>query len=174
MVNGILPLIQGNNDFESAQNLLFTNLKPFVPGAPRPKPDLYDGCLSGDIAKPVLDKLDQSIVPTKHSTAPVAPNFFVQVKGPLGVPHEARLQISNDLAAGARAMQALQDYGQQPSFNGNAYTLGVTYQAGTSAMHVYSGHTVPFAADTEIHVNQVRGMILTDSLESCRQGITLF
>ncbi|KUI64414.1 hypothetical protein VM1G_11213 [Cytospora mali] len=174
VMSSVLPLMHGGKDFESAENLLFTNLKPYALNAPRAKPDLYDGCVSGDLAKPIRDSLDQSIVPTKHSTAPIVPNFFIQAKGPLGMPHEARLQISNDLATGARAIHALQNYDQQPRYDGNAYALGVTYQSGTSAMHIYSGHPVPSVADTEIHINQVRAMILTDSPDACRQGISLF
>ena len=70
------------------------------------------------------------IVPIKHADVPVAPNLFLEAKGPGGAAHVARRQACLDGAYGARAMHSLQSYGkEEPVYDGDAYTYSSTYHA---------------------------------------------
>lgn len=176
VMSEVVPLIHGSKDFETAQNLQFTNITPFTQGLPKPQPDLYDGALSSEIAKPVRDKLEHTVVPTKYAKAPIAPNFFLEAKGPLRAPLELRCQITNDLGAGVQAMDALHNYGRsQPVYDGKAYAMGSTYHAGSGSLHIYTGHiTKSPEGNLETHITQTRGFCLTDSSETLRNGVGAF
>jgi hypothetical protein len=124
--SNIVPVLKGrrNNNFKEEEDLQFI---AFSPGTSKPEPDYYDGAFRKDIDKTVLIELESSIDLTKQYTAGVAPNFFLEVKGPNGNPRKAMLQACHYGAYGARAMQALRTYGQELSYDGNAYTITSTY-----------------------------------------------
>ncbi|KAK0703471.1 hypothetical protein B0T26DRAFT_681137 [Lasiosphaeria miniovina] len=84
------------------------------------KPDFYDGARFSDIDATVR--------------CPAAPNFFLEAKAPWAGADIAKRQASLGGAISARAMHALQNYGdEEPDFDGNAYSYSSTYHAGIEA-----------------------------------------
>jgi hypothetical protein len=93
-------------------DLLHDYLKPLILAWPRyPKPDLYDGTNPLAITKDVRDALHDAIQPSASQfTAPILPNFSLQIKGPNGNFVEARRQVTIDCeyaACGLHAMYSL-------------------------------------------------------------------
>ncbi|KAK4107609.1 hypothetical protein N656DRAFT_772451 [Canariomyces notabilis] len=122
--------------------------------------------------------LNKLIVPTRHASAPVAPNFFLETKGPSGGADVALRQALHDGAIGARAMHSLQNYGaEEPTFDGNAYTYSSTYHAGTGTLQLYAHHVAPPTAPDgrpEYHMSQIEAYALTGSRKRFVEGATAF
>ncbi|KAL9118795.1 MAG: hypothetical protein Q9187_004653 [Circinaria calcarea] len=170
----VVPIICGNADIPNKQNLLFTRLEPIANDTTvDAKPDFYDGARPEDIDQPIRDDLRPFIVPTRHRTAPVAPNFFLEAKAPNEGADVAKRQACYDGALGARAMHSLQSYHQEPVYDGNAYTITSTYHAGTGTLKLYTTHLTQAEDGTpEYHMTQARGFDLTNDPDSFRQGAT--
>jgi len=184
-MNSVIPIICGNADIPNQQNVLFTELEPVTTYdiAVKPKPDFFDGANLRDIDKKVRDKRDTNslyslIIPTKHSTFPVACNFFLEAKAPSGGAHVLRRQACYDGAFGARTMHSLQNYGfDEPVYDGNAYTFSATYHAGTGTLQLYAHHvTAPTTPGgrPEYHMTQLRTFGMTDTRETFVGGATAF
>lgn len=117
------------------------------------------------------------IIPTKNADVPVAPNFLLEVKALKGGADVALRQALHDGAIGARAMHALQNYGEEhPGFDGNSYSYSSIYHA-AGTLQLYTHHvTAPTAPGgrPEYHMTKLRGFDMTDSLETFVQGATAF
>ena len=175
VMRDVVPIICGDADIPSKQNLLFTRLDPIVNDTTvDAKPDFYDGARLRDVDKRVREDIGNFIVPTGHATAPVAPNFFLEVKRPSGGADVAKRQACYDGALGARGMHQLQSYREEePIYDGNAYTITSTYHDGTLKM--YSTHlTQAIDRTTAYHMTQINGWNLTGNPNTCRQGLTHF
>ena len=127
----VVPIVAGNSDILIKENLQFKRLESMADGLSiDPSPDFYDGARLQDIEKTVQEELGLYIIPTAHRTAPVAPNFFMEAKGPKGVASVGQLQAMRNGAYGARAMHSLQSYGQRmPVYDGNAYAITTVYHS---------------------------------------------
>jgi hypothetical protein len=128
VMSKVIPVICGGADIHHQQDVLFTEFEPLIATeAPRLKPDLFDEEVLQKIDKRIRDKDDphslyQTIIPTKHASVPVAPNFFVEAKARHGNNAVMLRQACYDGAHGARTMQSLQNYGSEnPICDGNAY-----------------------------------------------------
>ncbi len=137
VMTSVIPVICGDVQYRNQQDVLFTELTPLTTeGAVRPKPDFFDGADLEDLDRKVRDKEDEEslyslVIPTKHPSVPVAPNFYLEAKARSGGAHVAQRQACYDGAIGARATHALQNYGaEEPAFDGNAYTYSSTYHDG--------------------------------------------
>ncbi|KAK0655285.1 hypothetical protein B0T16DRAFT_450998 [Cercophora newfieldiana] len=178
----VIPIICGDADIPSRQNVLFTELAPVTSNyedVVRPKPDLFDGANIGDLDGKVRDPKGDMyplIIPIKHVSVPVAPNFFLEAKAPKGAADVLKRQACYDGAYGARAMHALQSYDEEePAYDGNAYTYSLTYHAGT--LKLYAHHvTAPTAPEgrPEYHMTQVDTWGMTGNMDSFRRGATAF
>ncbi|KAK3304692.1 uncharacterized protein B0T15DRAFT_250724 [Chaetomium strumarium] len=179
----VIPIITGNSDIPNKGDLYFINIEPMT-GGPIVKamPDFFDGARAGDIHNKIRNadekgNLNKLIIPTKHASAPVAPNFFLESKAHGGGAVALR-QALHDGAIGARAMHALQNYGaEEPAFDGNAYTYSSTYHAGTGTLKLYAHHATPPIAPggrPEYHMTQVDGWDLTGNIDTFRRGVTAF
>ncbi|KAK3375659.1 hypothetical protein B0T24DRAFT_647938 [Lasiosphaeria ovina] len=171
IMRNVIPIITGNADVPNEGNLPFTNLESLTEGATvMPAPDFSDGAWLGDLDKVVREDLSRMIIPTKHADVPVAPNFFLEAKGPRGGAEITRRQACYDVAHGARAMYSLQSYGkEEPVYDGNAYTHSSTYHAGTGTLPLYAHHaTEPTAPEgrPEHHMTQIDAYALTGSYET--------
>ncbi len=170
----VLPMLYGDADIPNKQDLLFTRLESITNETTVvPKPDFYDGARLRDIDKRVREDLGPYIIPTKHPTAPVAPNFFLEAKAPRGGADVAKRQACLDRALGARAMQTLQSYSAgKPVYDNNAYTLSATYHAGN--LNMYATHVTPSGpgGSPEYHMTQVRSLSLIDTKERYLEGAT--
>ncbi|KAI0428529.1 hypothetical protein F5Y09DRAFT_357719 [Xylaria sp. FL1042] len=177
----VLPVMCGTNKILSKRNLLFTELKPITnESASKPKPDVFDGAHPDDIDKRIRSDEDiyPLIIPTKYLHAPVAPNFFIEVKGQSGDPAVLKRQACYDGAYGARAMHCLQNYGRaKPLYDGNAYTFSAIYHPGMSMLAFYVHHvTAPAISGdkVEYHMTQVAGYYLTNNRQGLIDAFTAF
>ena len=175
VMRDVIPIIAGNSDIPSTQNLLYTRLDSITNGTTvNAQPDFYDGARLNDVDKQVQKDLRSFIIPTGHRTAPVAPNFFLEVKHPSGGADVAVRQACFDGALGARGMHQLQSYRkEEPVYDGNAYTVTSTYHDG--GLKMYTTHpTQSIDGTTEYHMTQVNAWSLTGNLDNFRQGATAF
>ncbi|KAI1733629.1 hypothetical protein F4680DRAFT_472028 [Xylaria scruposa] len=107
--------------------ILFTNLASLTRGETViPKPDYYEGVHLETVDKTIRDELSDIIVPTMSAMV-VAPNFFLEAKGPTGTQMVCDGQAMLDGAHGARLMHELKNYGMvRPIYDGNAYAFSAT------------------------------------------------
>jgi hypothetical protein len=173
----VIPILAGDQDIPNDGHLHFTNIESITgEGTAKAVPDFFDGAMLGDVDKVVRDNLSQIIVPTKHSGIPIVPNFYLEAKAPKGGADVALRQALHDGAIGARAMHALQNYGEEkPTFDGNAYTFTSTYHAGTGTLQLYSHHVTPPIAPggrREYHMTQIDSWGMTGSINAFRRGVS--
>ena len=172
----VVPFFRGKSTempIVSQQDLVFNNLTPLTDGGTvDPKPDIFDGAAVSQVHRRVRAELDPLIVPTKHTHAPIAPNYFFEAKSSFGLPHEARRQLTYDIAVGSRAMNALQNYKEVSTapFDGNAYTLGATYHS-SGLLKIYAGHMHPGETGPETHVTQIGGFDVTGNVDTYYKGV---
>ncbi|KAK1506521.1 uncharacterized protein CCOS01_16573 [Colletotrichum costaricense] len=99
------------------------------------KPDTYYGAYPEDLSRPVRNELGHHVIPPSMHDKLMAPNVFFEVKEPDGSAAVATRQARYDGAFGSRAMHSLQNYREQPDYDGRAYTLSSTYHDGTLKMN---------------------------------------
>ena len=174
----VFPIISGSSDIPNEQDLFFTRLEPMTNKITvNPSPDFYDGARLQDIDKEVRKELGSYIIPTNLGTAPVAPNFFVEVKAPTGFTDIVQRQAMQDGAYGARAMHSLQSYSKGKAvYDSNAYTITSTYHAENGILQIYTTHPTrgEDGISPEYHMNQANAWALTGNIDSFRQGVTAF
>ncbi|OBT85149.1 hypothetical protein VE02_05604 [Pseudogymnoascus sp. 03VT05] len=127
-----------SNEDSSKETLAITiSDGTLVPG----NPDLYYGARPEQVDQNIRRELSRRIVPSTQHDLPVAPNFFLQVKGPDGSLAVASRQASYDGALGARAIHSLQSFGvSEPRYDNNAYTITSIYHGGQLKM--YTSHPI--------------------------------
>ncbi|PHH92805.1 hypothetical protein CDD83_4964 [Cordyceps sp. RAO-2017] len=179
IVATVLPALCGSSNIPNKQNVLFTELEPITnKTAVKPKPDFFDGArlqqLNPDLRKD--QHLRSAVIPTKHPNVPVAPNFFLETKGPSGGADVARRQACHVGAYGARALHALQSYGEtEPSYDGNAYSYSSTYHDGV--LKLYAHHvTAPSDVEggPEYHMTHIDTWGMTGNIDAFRRGAAAF
>ena len=107
------------------------------------------------------------------------PNHFTAAKGLDGSAAVAGRQATYDAYFGARAMHALQTYGQaEPQFDGNVYTFTTIYF--NRQLTLYTSHpTQPPnpgnpGGGPHYHVNHIRSFAMGDTEETWRTGATYY
>lgn len=179
VMRSVIPIIAGDCDFPNEGHLPFTNIKSVTGGSTvKAVPDFFDGARPENIDKTVRDELSQMIIPTKHADVPVAPNFFLEAKAPDVAGKVAIRQALHDGAIGARAMHALQNYGEEnPGFDGNAYSYSSTYHSDTGTLQLFAHRvTAPMAPGgrPEYHMTQFGGYNMKHSRERFVEGASAF
>jgi len=179
ITTSVIPIIEGEiGDAKCVSGgIPFTNLYHLTDGTLVPgNPDIYYGARPEQLDRQVRDELSKHIIPSTQEDLPVAPNFFLEVKGPDGSAAVARRQASYHVALGARGIHSLRSYGQEePDFDNNAYTISSIYHDGTLKM--YTSHpSQPTSSEDrpEYPMNQVKGWSMTSDLETFRQGATYY
>jgi len=176
VMSTVFPIIRGNAPIPSGENRLFNNLAPLNSDLAAAKPDYYNGTRPTEIDPRVRKDLKPYIVPSKREHAPLLPNFFTEVKGQDGNAAVLRRQSTHDAAYGARGMLEKQSYGQDSrTYDGNAYTIASTYSDGQLKMYaMHPSESVQPEGRPNYHMTQIRAFALTDSVESCRDGLRAF
>lgn len=175
----IIPIIEGDVGDKKcvAGEIPFTNLDHLTDGTLVPgNPDIYYGARPEQLDRSIRKNLGGHVVPSTQEDFPVAPNFFVEVKGHDGSTAVAKRQLSYDMALGARGINSLQAYNSSNlSYDNRAYTLGCTYQAGIIKM--YAGQpilpSVP-GGQPGYNMTQLKVLALTNDPEAFRQGATAY
>jgi hypothetical protein len=128
MMRTVVPLVAGDADILNEGHLPFTNLASITGNTTvNPVPDFFDGAHPEAVHKRVREDLDEIIIPNKKVGTPIAPNFFLEAKGPGGSIEVAVRQAVLNGAHGALIMHALQNYlSDEPVYDGNAYAFTST------------------------------------------------
>ncbi|EGC46656.1 conserved hypothetical protein [Histoplasma capsulatum var. duboisii H88] len=175
----VIPTIEGatSSTAYSGREGSFANLAPLTDGSLVPgKPDRFDGARSEQLDRSIRNQLNDLIIPSTDDSLPMAPNFFLEAKGPDDSAAIARIQACYDGALGARGIQSLQSYGQDiPVYDNKAYTIMATYHDGT--LKLYTSHpTQPTCLGNhpKYIMTQIKGWSLTSDPESFRQGATAY
>ncbi|KAM0421261.1 hypothetical protein ACHAPT_010983 [Fusarium lateritium] len=175
----VVPTIIGTRrtDHPSAMNTLFSNLEALTDGTLAPaNPDLYYGAYPEEVERSIRDDLAARIIPSTMEDKPMAPNFFLEVKGPDGSAAVAARQARYDGAIGSRIICTLQNHGREEScYDGQAKTFTSTYHDGT--LKLFAHHiTAPITEGgrPEYHMTQLRTFAMTDTRETFVQGATAF
>ncbi|ROW07129.1 hypothetical protein VPNG_07370 [Cytospora leucostoma] len=179
VMTNVLPFLRGDDSFafSTAQDLLFTNIDSVTDRTNyAPKPDLFDGVPQVQVDAQVRMALDHLIIPTEDLATPQAPNFFFEAKSIERLPTEGERQLAQDLAVGARAMDALREYGSDTvDQDGNAYTIGATYHGG-GQLKLYSAHTTTdHTGQTGTYITELDSYAMTgashwDGIRAFRNG----
>ncbi|KAH7304977.1 hypothetical protein B0I35DRAFT_444555 [Stachybotrys elegans] len=173
----VMPAILGPpiSTEPSGRNTAFGNLEPLTDGAITPaKPDIYYGSIPQRLSQTVRDKIGEYIVPSTMHSKPLAPNFFVEAKGPDGSSAVLHRQACYDGAVGSRGMHSLQNYGrEQPQYDGRAYVFSSTYQHGI--LRMYAHH--PTAPKTDgmsprYHMTKVGTWVMNEERGDFVRGAT--
>lgn len=171
----VIPLIHGKQKRHFyARTTKFGNLDPLLAGSPAaPNPDLYYGARPDQLNRDVRDLLNKHIIPSTMEDKPIAPNFFLEVKGPDGLAAVAQRQACYDGAIGARGMLSLQLHGlDEITYDNCAYTITSTYYDGMLKM--YATHITPANKSPEYHMTLLGAWALIGSREQFQQGAAAF
>ncbi|KAI9809339.1 MAG: hypothetical protein M1825_002631 [Sarcosagium campestre] len=179
VMDSVIPIIEGNvGDARCVVGgIPFTNLDHLTDGTlAAGKPDRYYGARPEQLSRQVREELSGRIVPSTHKDLPIAPNFFLVVKGPNGTTAVARNQATYDGALGARGMHSLHSYAQKgPVYDNNAYTISSIYNDGTLKMYTSHPSQPARAGDNpEYYMTQLRSFSMTDTADTFRQGATAY
>lgn len=175
----VIPMIQGTvRDGRCvAGDVPFNNMANLMSGKLHSaKPDVYYGTRPERLSSGVRAKLSQYVEPSSFTTRPIAPNFFVEAKGPSGSAAVARNQACYDGALGARAMHRLRTYGDAtPTYDNNADTISTILQSGQ--LRIFAHHAAQpngSSTDPEYYMTQLGAYAMTHNADTLRQGITAF
>ncbi|RCI11367.1 hypothetical protein L249_7663 [Ophiocordyceps polyrhachis-furcata BCC 54312] len=175
----VIPIIKGKLEDPrcAAGQIPFRNLDNLTDGSLVPgNPDLYYGARPDHLQPKILDKISGQIVPSAQDDVPVAPNFFLHVKGPNGSLAVASRQACYDGALGARGIHSLQSYGlSEPHYDNKAYTLTSIYHGG--CLNMYASHPIPPPKVGErpgFAMTQINTWCLTGSPGAFRQGAAAY
>jgi hypothetical protein len=169
----IIPIIEGDVGDKKcvAGEIPFTNLdhltdRTLVPG----NPDIYYGARPEQLDRSTRKSLGGHVVSSTQEDLPIAPNFFVEVKGHDGSTAVAKRQLSYDMALGARGINTLQAYNSSDlRCDNRAYTLGCNYQAASQPILP----SVP-GGQPGYNMTQPKVLALTNDPEAFRQGATAY
>lgn len=175
----VLPSITGppKDNYPSAKSVVFGNLEPLTDGSiVAPTPDIALGAVPEQLNPTIRLSLQHHIMPSAMTDRAMAPNFFVEAKGPDGSAAVMIRQARYDGAVGSRAMHSLQNYGQEePVYDNQIYTYSSTYHNGQ--LQLYAHHTTAPPTSNgrpEYHINQLRAFGMTDARETFVQGATAY
>lgn len=175
----VIPIIEGKIEDSrcTSGGIPFTNLDHLTDGTLVPgNPDRYYGARPEQLNRQVRNKLSGHIIPSTQHDLPIAPNFFLAVKGPDGSAAVAARQACYDGALGARGMHSLQSYGQEePVYDNKAYTITSIYHNGQLKMYtVHPAQPNGPGSRPEYYMTQLKGWSMTSDPETFRKGATAF
>jgi hypothetical protein len=172
----VISFIEGNDEDVGcmAGGIAFRNLDHLTDGTLVPgNPDRYHGARLEQVNERIQKDLGGQIIPSTQHDRPVAPNFFLAVKGPTGSHTVAERQACYDGALGARGMHSLQEYGKdEPDFDNKAYTISSTYEHGFLSIFVI--HPSNAHGRTEYYMTQLASLSLIHDVETFRQAVTWY
>jgi len=179
IAESVIPVIEGNiRDAKCISGgIPFTNLGHLTDGTLAPgNPDRYYGARPEQLDRRVRTDLSGHIVPSTQHDLPIAPNLFLEVKGPDGSAAVAKRQASYDGALGARGIQSLKSYGQdEPLYDNHADTIISTYHDGTLKMYTsHPSQPTSRGGRPEYYMTQLNTWGMTGNRETFRQGATAY
>lgn len=175
----VIPILEGDCGDRrcAAGQIPFLNLDYLTDGSIVPgNPDRYYGARPEQLNQGIRKELEGQIMPSTQRDLPIAPNFFLHVKGPDGTAAVAMRQVCYDGALGARGMKCLQKYaGVEKDVDGKAYTLTCVYQSGQLTM--YACHPIPSkepGGPPGYAMTQLEAFAMTGNQESFQRGVAAY
>ncbi|CEJ91863.1 hypothetical protein VHEMI07551 [[Torrubiella] hemipterigena] len=140
-------------------------------------PDLFYGARPEQLDGNIRKELNGLVIPSTKHALPIAPNVFLQAKGPNTFLPGALLQACYNGALGARAMHSLQSYGQPTRFYDNkAYVLSWVYHCGT--LRLFTVHPLPPPAELggqlSFVTTHIKSWSMTGDYDYFLQGATAY
>ncbi|KAF5675921.1 glyoxylate reductase [Fusarium denticulatum] len=173
----VIPTILGPSQANRfcAMNTMFSNLDPLTDKTiVAAQPDMYWGAYPEHLAQSARNELSGHIVPSTMLDKPMAPNVFLEVKGPDGSAAVATRQVRYDGAVGARGMHSLQNYRvEEPQYDNKPHTFSFVYHNGL--LQKYSHHmTAPTTEGgrPEYHMSQSGAYAMTHARDTFVEGAT--
>jgi hypothetical protein len=175
----IVPVISGlyQNNYFSARKTKFGNLDLLTDSTIAPtNPDLCYSTCPEQLDRQVRDKLSSRIILSTIEDKPIAPNFYLEAKGPDRSLAVAIQQACYNRVLGTRGIQSLQLYRQDNLvYNNNIYTITSIYYS--RILKIYTTYiTLPAGPGKlpEYYITQVRLFAITDTADTFCQGTTAF
>lgn len=177
MIDVISVIYENQSDHFLAKTTKFGNLDPLIAGpSVAASPDLCYRALPEQLNRNIREQLINHIVPSTMEDKPMAPDCYLEVKGPEGSAAVARRQVCYDGAIVARGILSLHSYGKETMiYDNRAYTISSTYYDGMLKM--YATHvTSPTGAEKppEYQMTYLGAWALTGSREQYQQGAAAF
>lgn len=179
VIKSVISVIEGEIRDEKCVSgeIPFRNLVHLTDGTIVPgNPDLYDGARPEQLNKRVREDLSDKIQPSTQASLPIAPNFFLAIKGPDGTPAVARLQALYDAALGERGQLTLESWGQDGIvFDHKAHTITSTYLDGHLTIYsVYAAQSNGNDCRPEYYMHQIKAYAMKSDADAFRKGATAF
>lgn len=179
VTTSVIPIIQGDIGDQACLSggIPFNNLAHLTDGTiSAGNPDVYYGARPEQLDRRVRDQLGDQIIPSRQGDLPIAPNFFLAVKGPNGTIETARNQACYDGALGARAMHSLRSYAQtEPVSDNDAAVITSMYHGGM--LTLFTSHQAPTTnpeGRPEYYMHRLKAWAMISDVETFRQGATAY
>ncbi|PNY23184.1 Uncharacterized protein TCAP_06865 [Tolypocladium capitatum] len=175
VTTSVIPILGGDVN----AGIPFANLEHLTDDSlVNAKPDRCYGSRPEILDSRVRGELHHYIVPSTQEDLPLAPSFFLEVKGPDGTMSVATRQVSYDGAMGERGILRLQSYDQvDPVYDNNAHTIASIYASGTIrlfAVHAVQGNASPPAPQLEYVMTLLDIFCVTGNAKSFRRGAAAY
>ncbi|KZZ94258.1 hypothetical protein AAL_05225 [Moelleriella libera RCEF 2490] len=174
----VIPTIHGSSQFDHycARNTTFANLEPLTDNTiVAPKPDIYYGAYPERLAPSIREELACHIIPSTMVDKPMAPNFFMEAKGPDGSVAVVMRQARYDEAIGSRAIHSLQNYNQEePVYDGTPYTYSSIYHGGHLQLFAHHVTAPAEGGRPEYHMNPLTAYSMISTRDEFVEGATAF
>ncbi|KAL7803964.1 hypothetical protein V8C43DRAFT_311812 [Trichoderma afarasin] len=182
----VIPVLEGifddrplDLDNKNDGGIELDNLTPLVEGVEVVlQPDYFDGVAFAVINKQARYDLGGLIIPSKHMGAPIAPNFFLEVRRPSGNAVTTKTEACYYGACGARAMHAIQNYDHDETlkYDEKAYSFSSTYINGL--LKIYAHFIVEPDEDTgglpAYHMFELKAFNMTSTYDDFIAGCAAF
>ncbi|KAI9721653.1 MAG: hypothetical protein M1828_005020 [Chrysothrix sp. TS-e1954] len=177
----IWPCLIGGQEMYCKVDCLFDNLVDLTDGSiVWAKPDFCDGSDTSELRVNVEIALRKYVVPSTMKESICLPNFFMEAKGPGGVPLICQRQAAYDGALGARGIHAMRQYvDESDALDHNAYTITSTLVCGGGeciltifVCYVTHGRIGDRSQPPKIQMTKLRRYDLCDSQEAFVEGVT--
>lgn len=179
VTRSVIPIIEGdiNHGDVMNANVSFENLNHLTDGSlVSAQPDLYYGSQPATLHRKVRRNLHNYVVPSTQEELPIAPNFFLEIKGPAGTLSVASRQAAYCGVLGERGILQLHSYGHVvPVYDNKAHTITAIYSSGN--LKLYAIHAVrrgPPAPRPEYFITLVGSWGIDGDVESFRRGTAAF
>ncbi|EGO58466.1 hypothetical protein NEUTE1DRAFT_43348 [Neurospora tetrasperma FGSC 2508] len=168
----------GHLDIPNSSNIAWSNLRSMTgKRTVDPRPDLFYGARTTDIAREIRDEIGHLIQPSILLNAPAAPHFVMEVKGPSGRLDILKRQAAYSGAAAARAVFTLENFGvDDPKYDDTAKAHAWTFSAygDLTQYAVRVGRPTPGSPEPSYHLTHIKTHHIMESVDQFRRGVSAF
>ncbi|POS84440.1 hypothetical protein EPUL_003672 [Erysiphe pulchra] len=174
----IIPIIEGTyeKNGRSCCNRPFINFKLIAPDTVCGTPDKCHGEAPAKADLMVRNELGNLILPSTKKDMPMAPNFFLEMKGPDGKSSVADLQALHTGALGERGQMALWGWRREGlCLDDKAHTITVTYVNGTlQFFSIHAGRFQNKNDQLEYYMCLIDTIAISGNIKDFRKGVSMY